>query len=123
MTFTTHNARLKLIADVASAAFLVIPPICGLWLFILFHASKNGHLSIDSTPTIFGRLPAPLEIIFVDFIPFMAGWTWLLYRCAPALSARYPVIKTRQFRVLAWISAAMLIVSAKILYDISRGAP
>lgn len=113
MTSTNRNATLKRLVDVASAIFLITPFICGVWLFLLFHSSKSGFLSIASTPTIFGWLPAPLEIIFVDFIPFTAGQLWILYRCAPAL---YPFITNWKFMIPVVLGVPSLIILVRILY-------
>lgn len=102
------------IVDLASVIFVVTFFVCliGAWLCAQLMANDDGTVPLHTT--IFGYLPATLEIAFLDFIPTIFGMFWLVFRYAN----KYPFIKSWQFKILIAFGPVAIMLLGRFFHEI-----
>jgi hypothetical protein len=92
----------KKMVDALSAVLVVTPVVCVIWVLVLFRQSTTDRIGLH--PTIFGWLPAPIEIGLIDTLPALFGLLWL--------GVRY----LRNFRFLSsWQFIALMLAPALLI--------
>lgn len=78
-----ESKKWKIILDFASILFISVFILDVAWSLLISRSFRS---------TIFGRLPAQVEIMLIDLIPLIFGINWLLYRYAAIVKSKYPVL-------------------------------
>jgi hypothetical protein len=104
----------KKMVDALSVVLVVTPVICVIWVLILFHQSATDRIGLH--PTIFGLLPAPMEIGLIDALPALFGFLWLGVRYVRNLR----FLSSWQFMALM-LAPALLIMLVRVLRRVMGG--